>query len=127
MAYAGVVKYLEEVNILSNGDHPGQIKRFAGTSAGALTASLLALGYRYEELHKILSVDVKEVFHTKSKPNWWKFWTVLSNLRRSYGMTNTEAIKEFISQKIISMSTFWSPDIIQHNSKIHTGTKLNCH
>jgi NTE family protein len=48
LAYLGAIKALEETKALVT------LKRVAGTSAGAITAALLALGYCYEELLKIL-------------------------------------------------------------------------
>src|SRR3989338_2508868 len=49
IAYGGALEILEEREILDN------IKRVAGTSAGAITAGLLAVGYTYEEVKEILS------------------------------------------------------------------------
>jgi len=44
VAYIGVIKYLEELGLLKN------IKSFAGSSAGAITASLLAVGCDYNDI-----------------------------------------------------------------------------
>ncbi|XP_066296178.1 uncharacterized protein [Branchiostoma lanceolatum] len=49
IAYIGVCKVLEDAGILP------QIKRFAGTSAGAITAALLAIGLTPEEMLRELS------------------------------------------------------------------------
>lgn len=49
IAYIGVVKGLEEYNILKD------IKTFAGTSIGALISFLLVIGYNYEELYKMIT------------------------------------------------------------------------
>ena len=55
IAYVGALKVLEEENILS------KIKRVAGTSAGALVAVLVGLGYTYKDLKKILwDIDFTE-------------------------------------------------------------------
>lgn len=51
-AYSGAVKALEELGLVS------QIKRFAGASAGAMTASLLAVGYDSKDLQGFLSQDL---------------------------------------------------------------------
>ena len=48
IAYIGALKVLEKRNLLSG------IKRVAGTSAGALTAMLVAFGYSSEEVYKFL-------------------------------------------------------------------------
>lgn len=47
---------LEEVGIWK------QIKRLAGTSAGAMTAALLAVGYNSRDLEKFLSQDLNKIF-----------------------------------------------------------------
>lgn len=44
VAYIGVIKHLDELGILKN------IKAFAGSSAGAITASLLAIGCDYNDI-----------------------------------------------------------------------------
>ncbi|KAI8484282.1 hypothetical protein Bbelb_380670 [Branchiostoma belcheri] len=49
IAYIGACKFLEDAGIMP------QIKRFAGTSAGAITATLLAIGLTSEEMLKELS------------------------------------------------------------------------
>jgi annexin A7/11 len=46
-----LLQVLEEHGILQ------QMKRFAGTSAGAITAALLAVGYNSYDAEKILGVD----------------------------------------------------------------------
>ena len=48
IAYVGALKKLEEEDILQN------IERVAGTSAGAMVAVLIGLGYTAEELRTIL-------------------------------------------------------------------------
>ncbi|CAH1247404.1 Hypp7914 [Branchiostoma lanceolatum] len=56
IAYVGAVKILEDAGIMKN------IKRFAGTSAGAITAAMLAVGMTSEEIKKELSeVDMLRV------------------------------------------------------------------
>ncbi|MEH6887776.1 patatin-like phospholipase family protein [Priestia megaterium] len=47
IGHVGVLKYLDEIKILQN------IKRFGGTSAGAITALVLGLGYTISDLEKI--------------------------------------------------------------------------
>lgn len=52
-----------------------QIKRFAGASAGAMTASLMAVGYDSKDIQGFLSQDMSKIFlgkttdHGKSKVN----------------------------------------------------------
>lgn len=49
IAYGGALQKLEELKILQN------IERVAGTSAGAITATLLAIGYEAKEISDIIS------------------------------------------------------------------------
>ena len=51
MAYCGSVKRIEELGILH------KIKRFAGSSAGAIVAAVLAIGYTADELTEIMYID----------------------------------------------------------------------
>ncbi|XP_034310167.2 uncharacterized protein [Magallana gigas] len=51
-AYAGAIKALEEIGLIK------QIKRYAGASAGAMTASLLAVGYDSKDLQDFLTQDL---------------------------------------------------------------------
>ena len=39
-----------------------QIKRFAGASAGAMTASLMAVGYNSKDIQGFLSQDMSKMF-----------------------------------------------------------------
>ena len=39
-----------------------QIKRFAGSSAGGMTASLLAVGYNSQQIEEFLSQDLSKIF-----------------------------------------------------------------
>lgn len=55
MAYAGALEILEKENILAN------IKRVAGTSAGAITALALCIGYDYKDMKLLMqSTDFKK-------------------------------------------------------------------
>lgn len=49
-------KLLEQLGIFP------KIKRFAGTSAGAMTAALLAVGYNSNEIEESLSQDLSRIF-----------------------------------------------------------------
>eukprot|EP00026_Physarum_polycephalum_P004130 Phypoly_transcript_04147.p1 GENE.Phypoly_transcript_04147~~Phypoly_transcript_04147.p1 ORF type:complete len:475 (+),score=48.18 Phypoly_transcript_04147:674-2098(+) len=48
IAYCGALKVLSDAHLLDN------VKRYAGSSAGAITAALLAIGYTISELEEIL-------------------------------------------------------------------------
>ncbi len=49
IAYAGVLQQLDSMGILKN------VKKVGGTSAGAITALCISLGYDYNEIEKIIS------------------------------------------------------------------------
>ena len=49
IAFSGAVDYLEEQNLLP------KIKRFAGSSAGAMASTLLAIGYNATEFKDLLN------------------------------------------------------------------------
>ena len=56
IAYSGAIKVLEEKNLLQN------IERVGGTSAGAITALLLSLGYNADEITQLInSTSFKKV------------------------------------------------------------------
>ena len=57
LAYAGAVQELEDRNII------GKVEKVAGTSAGAITALLVSLGYSAEELESIISNTDFEKFN----------------------------------------------------------------
>jgi NTE family protein len=81
IAYLGALEVLETKNIL-----PG-IKRFAGTSAGALLALKLALGYTVPEISEIMhKLDFKDF--TKGKH--------LLPFLRKYGLHSGDYILEFV-------------------------------
>ena len=69
IAYVGALEVLEKEKILS------KIKRVAGTSAGAMIAVLVGLGYTYEDLKKILwDLDFKNFMDGS--------WGVIRNTKR---------------------------------------------
>ncbi|XP_066264734.1 uncharacterized protein [Branchiostoma lanceolatum] len=83
IAYIGACKVLEDAGIMP------QIKRFAGTSAGAITAALLAIGMTSEELLEELSAQnlLEVVLDTSwTKTSWipgmqrfGQLWDVIQN------------------------------------------------
>ena len=75
-AFHPFLQYLEENHLLYNkDDKTAKIKRFAGASAGAITAALVALGYQSKDIYNFLSDNIEEVFI-----GWytiqWTFWNV---------------------------------------------------
>jgi predicted acylesterase/phospholipase RssA/ankyrin repeat protein len=61
LAYVGVIDALEKSGQI------GGVRRIAGTSAGSITAALLAVGYTSQQLKGHLSKDFSEFFDTSSQ------------------------------------------------------------
>jgi len=57
LAYSGVIKQLEDHHIMP------QIKKVGGTSAGAITAMMIALGYNSKEIYEIISTTKFQKFN----------------------------------------------------------------
>jgi NTE family protein len=62
IAYAGAIQVLESQNILQ------QIKRVAGTSAGAITSALVALRYNATDIHNIVNATNFKSFEDHCDP-----------------------------------------------------------
>ena len=70
-AYVGVVEVLEECELLK------KCKRFAGSSAGAITAALLACGATSNILENALeTLDANDLFDSSffSPANFYRLW-----------------------------------------------------
>jgi NTE family protein len=120
IAYAGAIKELERENILQS------INQVGGTSAGAIAALTVALGYRGEEIEKIISTMKFQKFNDGE----FLFIGGLSRLNQNYGWYKGRAFEIWI-EKIIADKT-GSADITfreLHERKFRdlyvTGTSLN--
>ncbi|XP_071798397.1 uncharacterized protein [Asterias amurensis] len=60
MAYVGAIRVLEELGWLRN------IKRFAGSSAGSIVATFLAIGYNSQEIQKLFQRDFTPIMYDGS-------------------------------------------------------------
>ncbi len=90
IAYGGALKVLDQMKILP------QIERVAGTSAGAINAALLSLGYSFEEVSEIIASTNFKEFEDKSG-------FVLNNMLRiirNFGWFKGDAFTEWIGDKI---------------------------
>jgi NTE family protein len=86
IAYAGALQQLDEMGYLS------QIKRVAGTSAGAITASLLALGYTANEIEDIV---VNQMDFASFMDKSWLPGNV-SRFLKSFGWYKGDAFKNWL-------------------------------
>lgn len=83
LAYPGAMNALDELNILNG------IDCFAGSSAGAITATLLALGLRGEKLEKAVNdIDMKSLLD-RPIPDTGHFREVYAGVDRLGGRTRT--------------------------------------
>jgi NTE family protein len=90
IAYAGALQVLTDCGILS------QIKQVAGTSAGAITATLVALGYTAPEIKSIImSMDFK-----KFEDGWDPL-----RLPTTYGLYKGDAFLAWIQKMIAGKAT----------------------
>lgn len=89
IAYGGALDVLNEKEIL------GKIKRVAGTSAGAINATLLALGYTSAEVSQIVASTDFSKFADGSG-----ILGDLVHVIRNFGWNKGNAFKEFIRSKI---------------------------
>jgi len=89
IAYGGALEALDKKGFLSN------ITRVAGTSAGAINATLLALDYSPAEVSKIIAeTDFKNFEDKSSLP------VNLYRLFKGYGWFKGDAFREWIGEKI---------------------------
>ena len=112
MAYAGALKVLEEKDIMKN------IENAAGTSAGAITAALVALNFSASEIQEILAETNFSNFKDDSPlffPNIYRLFTKFGWFK---GNKFESWFERIISQKVNTKITF------SQLSKMKTGKKL---
>ncbi|XP_061186008.1 uncharacterized protein LOC133194074 isoform X5 [Saccostrea echinata] len=90
LAYCGAVRALEELNLME------QIKRFAGASAGAMTASLLAVGFDSKEIQGFLSQNMAKMFLDAK----FGVLSLLPNLLSGYGWNPGNRIYNWFGEKM---------------------------
>ncbi|KAL4222119.1 hypothetical protein ACF0H5_018159 [Mactra antiquata] len=92
LAYCGALRVLEQLGLFKT----GQIKRFAGTSAGAMTAALLAVGYDSHDIEGFLSQDLSEIFLDHS----CGYLSLLPNLVKGYGWNPGKKIYQWFGEAL---------------------------
>jgi NTE family protein len=120
IAYVGALEVLDESNIL-----PG-IARVAGTSAGAIAALTVSLGYKPSEIEKI-------IYDTKiQKFNDGKFFFIggINRMNQKYGWYRGEAFSKWLGQIIKAKTgkidiTFRELHDQGYKDLYVTGTSLN--
>ncbi len=94
IAYAGAIKVLAEKNILTD------IRRVGGTSAGAITAALLALGAGWTDVRDIVGGTDFGEFMDDS----WGFIRNLLRLVKKFGLCKGKAFTKWMQEQIGSMT-----------------------
>lgn len=94
IAYSGVIKQLESQNIIKN------IEKVGGTSAGAITAMMLSLGYNSTEIYDIISATKFQKFNDGK----FIFFGGFSRLNKQYGWYKGGEFEKWLS-KIIKDKT----------------------
>ncbi len=94
IAYAGVLKELENSGIIKD------IEKVGGTSAGAITALMISLGYSSDEIYEIIS----ETKFQKFNDGEFIFFGGLSRLSEKYGWYKGNKFTHWL-EKIIEAKT----------------------
>lgn len=88
LAYSGVVAVLEEQGIVD------QIERVGGTSAGAITAMLLAVGYDSKEMAEIISSTKFQSFNDGGFP----FFGGMMRMKNKFGWYKGERFSNWVGE-----------------------------
>ncbi|MEO6330778.1 MAG: patatin-like phospholipase family protein [Ginsengibacter sp.] len=89
LAYAGALQVLEQKGIIKN------IEKVAGTSAGAITALMVGLGYNSHEIDSIIyTLKIQQLNDGKSIPG------KIKRLKREYGIFKGDKFEKWLGQII---------------------------
>lgn len=120
ICHCGAVQVLEELNILKN------INKFAGSSAGSIIASLLAIGYTSDELKDIMfSFNFDDL--VKDRKNYLRDGI---RLIHSYGMCDGDEVMSFLGKLFLDKvhnANYTFEDLFNEHGKmlVITVTDLN--
>lgn len=99
IAYAGAVKQLEEQDVMQH------IEKVGGTSAGAITALMVSLGYSSAEIYELISATK---FHRFNKGGFWVFGG-LHRLNKRFGWYKGKQFEQWL-EAVVEAKT-GNPDI----------------
>ena len=94
IAYCGAIKVLEEKNLLQN------IERVGGTSAGAITALLLSLDYKADEISELINSTSFKKFNDGN----FLIFGGIHRLKRNYGWYRGRRVENWLD-KVIEAKT----------------------
>ncbi|KAK3590686.1 hypothetical protein CHS0354_006373 [Potamilus streckersoni] len=112
LAFCGAIKVLEELDMMR------RIKRYAGASAGAMTAALLAVGYSADEIREFLSQDLSQIFIDHS----YGYLSLLPNLLSGFGWNPGTRIFQWFGENLAKKTG--NPDITFYELYKNTGKEL---
>lgn len=118
IAYCGALRVMADAGLLHN------IKRYAGSSAGAITAALLAIGYNAQELEAIFSNQNITSFKDAKTGVIAKAERLFQNFALYEGKYFTEWIGKLISAKADINITFQQVFTTYRKELVITGTCL---
>eukprot|EP00794_Sanderia_malayensis_P003397 gene3397-3887_t len=90
MAYVGVLEVLEEAGVMKN------IKRVAGSSVGAIVASLVALGFTSQDLKEFMDQDLRKVLVDHK----CGYCSLLPNLLEGFGWNPGKRLLKWFGEQL---------------------------
>jgi predicted acylesterase/phospholipase RssA len=111
----GAVKYLEENDLIKD------FKNYIGSSAGAIIIFFIIIGYKSEEINKILITEIKNIINLN--------YDNIDNFLMDYGIDNTNKNKEILKKYLYKKTELNDITFIEFTKKyglnlIITGTNL---
>ncbi|XP_055864358.1 uncharacterized protein YqhO-like [Biomphalaria glabrata] len=100
-SYVGCLQCLEDIGLVS------QIKRFAGSSIGSITAALIALGYTSSEIDGYMSKNKEDMIFDHS----FGYLSLLPNLLKDFGWNPGNGIYKWFGDMIQRKSAVGNPDM----------------
>ncbi|RYD58642.1 MAG: patatin [Sphingobacteriales bacterium] len=113
IAYAGAVKALEEQHVL------GDVKVACGTSVGAITAGLLAVGYTADEMALIM----EELEIQQFNDGQWFFIGGVKRMTKNYGWYKGEKLERWMGKLIEAKTGNVNLTLKQLHQLAETNTK----
>jgi NTE family protein len=116
IAYTGALERLNELDLLKN------VKRYAGSSAGSIIATLLAVGYTTKELKNImLEIDFPTLLDDKTGV-LRDAYAIMSKYGYCDGAIFTTIMEKYIGKKDYTFKQLWDDKGIE---LVIVGTNLN--
>ncbi|EDV22531.1 uncharacterized protein TRIADDRAFT_58860 [Trichoplax adhaerens] len=95
IAYIGALQVLQELGILTDANGNRRIKRIAGASAGAMLASLLAIGLKLKDIDYLLNQNIKGILEDHALG----CCSLLPNLITKFGWNPGRRIERWFRQR----------------------------